>query len=101
MLYLESHINVALKENSRESIEDIAKDCRMKVTVMDNHDHLPSKHTGEYVITGHSRDREDLEKRMKRCMWLLQDCEFTMTRYKIEEALLDSRVVDEWGEING
>ena len=45
-------------------------------------------------MTGHSKEYEDLEIRMKRCIGTLLAGQFQVWRYKIEHVILDSREFD-------
>lgn len=99
MMYLESHINVASDkgDGGMERIRQIAKAGKMKITTMDGHDHLPSTKTKEIVLTGHSQTRLDIDHRVREVVKMLKSHGFKVTRYKLEEALVDSRVANVWG----
>lgn len=101
VLYYEAHVTIEPVFDARlDDARDIAEsysfrlaDLLMKKREADTEER--SKH--DTFMTGHGKQFEDIERRMIGLIHALQRGGFKVWRYKIEDTILDSRIVDKLG----
>jgi hypothetical protein len=97
-LYYEVHINIPLTVGDRRSqLNELAREHRFKLSDMDGHDHGDKLET---ILTTHGQDYNSTAERTKAMCVVLAGLGFVLIRYKIERAVLDSRINDIWGLIS-
>lgn len=89
-IYYESHITIdPLKPENQEAAANIAENHGFRIAkfVMNDRDSF---------MTSRSPQRHVLEAFTHQCVQALQDSGIEVRRYKIESALVDSKIRDEW-----
>jgi hypothetical protein len=97
-LYYECHITLdPVDEATLQTLKSICEDYEFKVAKLYLDKESTKPNTLDYFTTGRSANHRDLELRMIQLILKLKSCGFVVRQYKIESALLDSRVKDRLG----
>ena len=95
-LYYECHITLdPVDEATLETLKSICEDYEFKVAKLYLDKESTKPNTLDSFTTGRSANYPDLELRMVKLIQKLKDCSFVVRRYKIESALIDSRIDDQ------
>lgn len=99
MLYLECHITIEPVFNERlEQASQIALDHKFKIAnlLMQKREHdQPERSKHDTFMTSHSQDLDDMKIRMINLIDHLKQYGFKVWRYKIEDVIIDSKIIDE------
>lgn len=98
--YFESHITIEpVFDEKLIEVEQIAKRHGFKVAnllMQKRVDDTPIRSKHDTFMTGHSHNVDDLMQRTSDAIIDLKDNQFKVWRYKIESALIDSKINDEY-----
>lgn len=96
--YFESHITIEPVFDDRLlGAQIIAKKYGFKVAnllMQKRKDDTPERSKNDTFMTGHSKTFSEMVTRMIDCTKHLQECQYKVHRYKIEDILVDSRTSD-------
>jgi len=94
-LYYECHITLdPVDEATLQTLKSICEGYKFKVAKLYLHKQSTKPNMLDSFVTGRGVDYLELELRMVKLIQKLKDYGFVVRRYKIESALLDSRVKD-------
>jgi hypothetical protein len=100
-LYYECHVTV--EPVFGERLEEFSRICEKenfhvaKLLMQKRAEDTPERSAKDSFCTGHSQDYSDIYIRMINLCHRLQDADFQVWRYKIEDCVLDSRKSDTLG----
>jgi len=97
-LYFEAHINLPfhpIHHAAYGRLKCLAWARKFKLSEMNGNDGHPDKEA-QTILTTHTQDHEEMVKRVRDMLQDLTADGFTILRYKIEAATIDSRINDIW-----
>jgi hypothetical protein len=94
----ECHVTISpVFDDDLVLVEEIAKKHNFKVAnllMQRRKEDTPERSKNDTFMTGHDRSYNDLKNKMILLIKELQNCGFDVWRYKIEEILVDSKLLD-------
>jgi hypothetical protein len=99
-LYFESHVTIEpIFDEQLKIAEEIAKKYNFKIAnllMQKREEDSPERSKYDTFLTGHSQDQYELSIRTIQVITELKSSNFKVWRYKIESAIIDSRIEDEF-----
>ncbi len=100
-LYFESHITIEpVFDDKREKVQKLANEHGFRLAELllkKRSEDTEERSNKDTFMTSNSKYFADINSRTKDLVWHLQKEGFKVWRYKIEDTVLDSKIVDVYG----
>lgn len=103
--YFEAHVTIEpVFDEKLELASELAKNSKFKIAsllMQKREADTPTRSMYDTFMTGHSKDLQDIQSRIKTLVEALRANGYVVWRYKIEDTVMDSRINDTLGILNG